>query len=344
MKVTLVPGRELGSDLVGAWTRLQAANPDLASPYFHPEFTRIVAAARNDVEVAVLESGSEVIGLFPFQRERGSIGRPVGGIISDYQGIICAPDFSCDPLELLRACRLKVWAFDHLLVSQKFFTQFHQSVELSPQVDISEGFEKYYRKQKSARSEQIKIRNIQRDVGPLRFVAHSADRSAFDQLLAWKSQQYIRTNKPDIFLHRWTVESLRRIHATQLPDFAGVLSLLYAADRLVAVHFGVRASSLLHSWFPAYDPALGKYSPGLILLLKMAEHAQAEGIRCIDLGKGMNEYKHRFMNASCQLASGSVALPSMLRLSRAVGRNVRSTVVRFFPTLVTIVRRVRARK
>jgi CelD/BcsL family acetyltransferase involved in cellulose biosynthesis len=342
MKVNLVRVGELGEDILRAWQRLRQANPDLGSPYFHPEFTSIIASARTDVELAVIESGSEIVGLFPFHRERGSIGRPVGGVISDYQGIICAPDFSCDPRELLRACHLKAWEFDHLLVSQKFFAKFHVSVDLSPQLDLSEGFETYYRRQKSARS--VRMHNIQRDIGPLRFVAHSAEGSDFDQLLAWKSQQYLRTDKPDLFLCSWITDSLRRIHATQRPDFGGALSLLYAGDRIVAAHFGMRAGALLHYWFPAYDPALAKYSPGLILLLKMAEHAQAQRIRVIDLGKGISDYKRRFMNASCQLANGSVELPSMRWLTRTVRRTVRSTVARSFGGLVTIVRRVRASK
>ena len=76
MKVSLVRGRELSDDILCAWHRLRQANPDLTSPYFHPEFTRIIASRRNDVEIAVLESGGEIVGLFPFHRERGSIGRP----------------------------------------------------------------------------------------------------------------------------------------------------------------------------------------------------------------------------------------------------------------------------
>ena len=111
MKVTLVPGRELGSDLVAAWTGLQAANPDLVSPYFHPEFTRIVAAARNDVEVAVLESEGGIVALLPFQREQESHGRPVGGIISDYHGLICAQHFRFSPVELLRALQTALVGF-----------------------------------------------------------------------------------------------------------------------------------------------------------------------------------------------------------------------------------------
>jgi CelD/BcsL family acetyltransferase involved in cellulose biosynthesis len=100
MKVTLVPGRELGSDLAAAWTRLQAANPDLVSPYFHPEFTKSIAAVRSDVEVAVVEADGSTVALFPFQREQISHALPVGGIISDYQGSSFHPPSSSKGADL----------------------------------------------------------------------------------------------------------------------------------------------------------------------------------------------------------------------------------------------------
>ena len=107
MKGTLIPALELGEDLVNNWIELQQANPDLASPYFHPAFTRAIAAARHDVEVAVLQSEGKIVAFFPFQREQGEIGRPVGGIISDYHGLICAPDFQFSPTRAFRAVSLK---------------------------------------------------------------------------------------------------------------------------------------------------------------------------------------------------------------------------------------------
>jgi CelD/BcsL family acetyltransferase involved in cellulose biosynthesis len=107
-----------------------------------------------------------------------------------------------------------------------------------------------------------------------------------------------------------------------------MLSLLYAGNRLVALHFGLRSDSLLHSWFPAHDPQMADYSPGLILLLRLAEHASSLGISTIDLGKGMYEHKQRFMNASVTLASGSVELASWLHTRRALRRNLGSLAKR----------------
>ncbi len=68
MDVTVIPGRDLDAELVRAWTELQVANPDLASPYFAPEFTQAVAAVRDDVEVAVVEERGQIVAFFPFHR------------------------------------------------------------------------------------------------------------------------------------------------------------------------------------------------------------------------------------------------------------------------------------
>src|SRR5262245_17326769 len=106
MKVRLVPGRELGSDLIRAWAEIQQANPIFVSPYFHPEFTRVIAAVRDDVEVAVIEDGGKIAGFFPFQRESKTIGQAVGHPLSDYHGVICVPGLAFDPVALLRACGL----------------------------------------------------------------------------------------------------------------------------------------------------------------------------------------------------------------------------------------------
>jgi CelD/BcsL family acetyltransferase involved in cellulose biosynthesis len=72
---------------------------------------------------------------------------------------------------------------------------------------------------------------------------------------------------------------------------------------------------------------MARYSPGLILLLKMAEHAPSLGVRTIDLGKGMSLYKKRLMNASIPLAHGSVELPSWRSIRRHARRKLRSLLM-----------------
>jgi CelD/BcsL family acetyltransferase involved in cellulose biosynthesis len=337
--------------VITAWRQLQHSNPDLVSPYFAPEFTRIVASVRPDVEIGVVESDGQVVALFPWQRGNYNIGGPVGEFISDYEALICRPGFTIQPKALLRSCGLVAWDFDHLLGAQTFFCKFHRHNSRSPIIDLSGGYEAYIKARREAGTEQIKkcgnlMRRLEREVGPLRFVTHSPDRARLEQLLAWKTDQYRQNRWRDLFSIPWVRETVQRIHATQTPDFAGMLSLLYAGDRLVAAHFGMRSASVWHYWFPTYDPAFSKYSPGVTLLLKMAESAPALGLKVIDLGCGEHHYKARFMNGFVLTAKGSVELPGVVTAVRHVWRPFPTAYwkVYFWLTktpLVLVARRVR---
>src|SRR5438105_14519266 len=170
------------------------------------------------------------------------------------------------------------------------------------------------------------MRASEREVGPLHFIAHSPDATLLQKALAWKSRQYLKSDKKDLFALNWTRGLIERLHATQTEDFSGMLSALYAGDKLVAVPMGMRSLTVLHYWFPSYDEEMARYSPGLLLLLKMAEHAPSVGLRVIDLGKGMSLYKERLMNASVMLVSGSVELPSWLSFRRGAERKLRALV------------------
>jgi CelD/BcsL family acetyltransferase involved in cellulose biosynthesis len=346
MKISVIPGRELSDDLVRVWVQLQQANPALTSPFFHPEFTRIVAMVRDDVEVAIIQNGGDIVGFFPFHRRPGSVGMPVGEIISDYHGVISAPEFNCDPKALIRQCRLVAWDFNHLIATQPMFIPFHRHLEPSPLIDLSAGFETYAKVCHAARQEFIKLRRLERDLGPVRLVAATTDERLLNRVFAWKSAQWLRTSDRDKFSIPWIRAVINRIHRAQSLDFAGVLSVLYAGNIPVAGHFGMRAGNVWHWWFPSYASEYARYSPGLVLLIKMAESASSLGLRTIDLGKGKTLYKDRFKNSEVMLAEGSVELPSLVTLRRQLRRSVRSLVGKTpleLPAqrLVQLVRRLR---
>ena len=331
-KINLVPGGRLAPGHVEVWRELQQSNPELTSPFFAPEFTQAVAAVRQDVQVALIRRGAEVVGIFPYQRHPGARGGPIGGIVSDYQGLICDPEFTCEPQELLKACRLVAWDFDRLLASQHFFAPFHKLCEPSARIDLAQGYGAYQTERRAAGTRQLKkceytMRRMERELGPLRFVRHSAEPKHLAQVLAWKSQQYRQTGWKDLFGTRWGLALVERIHRLQQPHFAGMLSLLYAGRRLVAGHLGMRSDTVWHYWFPAYDREFAKYSPGLVLLLNMAQSAEELGLRSIDIGTGITLYKRRLMNASVSVAEGSVERPAGLTLLRLARRKL-STLVK----------------
>ncbi len=274
--------------------------------------------ARSDVEIAVIEQDGQPVAFFPYHRSQSAMAIPIGSILSDYQALICAPEFHCNPLEILYACRLLSWDFDHLLTAQTFFAPFHHHQTFSTILELTDGFEAYRTRTHAARAELIKLRRLERDYGPVRFVAHSSNVTDLIQVLAWKSAQYLSTNKRDLFSSSWIRNVITQIHIHASKDFSGCLSLLYTGDRLIAGHFGMQAGAVWHYWFPAYDANFAQYSPGLILLLKMVEHAPKLGIRTIDFGKGAAIYKERFGTGAIAIAEGSVIRSSWLKIRRQI--------------------------
>ena len=138
-------------------------------------------------------------------------------------------------------------------------------------------------------------------------------------MVQWKTAQYLRTNITDVFAFPWTRALLERIFCCRSEAFAGELCALYAGDRLVAVHFGMRSYGVLHLWFPSYDIAWAKFSPGLIRDLELLQAAAARGIRRVDYGKGMTEQKKYFMSGASRVAEGSVDLRPLSRLGAGNG-------------------------
>jgi CelD/BcsL family acetyltransferase involved in cellulose biosynthesis len=317
----VLDARYLPKSLMGAWSELQLAEPTLASPFFRPEFTSIVAAARGDVYVAVLDDD----GFFPFQRARFGAGRPVGSRLSDYHGLIARPGATIDAVELLRACGLSTWEFDGVVAAQRLFQPHHKTKRVSPVIELGAGYEKYAESRKAIGSAVLadaarKAKRLAREIGPLRFEPHTADAKALELVFAWKSAQYGRTGAFDIFGRKWVREVVRRAHTASNTNFAGVLSALFAGNEPVAVHLGLRSASVWHWWLPAYDPARARYSPGIVLLAEMAKVAGDLGLTAIDLGKGDALYKQRFANGSVSVATGVVERPSLAALSGKLER------------------------
>src|SRR5205814_7223352 len=95
-----------------------------------------------------------------------------------------------------------------------------------------------------------KSRKLQREQ-QVRFEWHIADEAVLDQAMAWKSEQYRRSELTDLFGFDWIVTLLKNIWRIQTPQFAGVLNVLYVNERPAAIHFGMRGGVVLRYWFSA---------------------------------------------------------------------------------------------
>jgi CelD/BcsL family acetyltransferase involved in cellulose biosynthesis len=327
VRISPIRPHELGSAELARWRELQEGDPSLKNPFLAPEFTLAVDRARKHCLVAVLEDGPGIVGFFPYERRALGVGRAIGAGVSDCQGLVHAPGLQWDPRALLRGCELTVWEFDHLLASQAPFAPYHVVPERSPVINISDGYQDYLttRRPSSRRlikSTESRARKLEREIGPVRFEFDVQDRRALRSLMRWKSAQYRRTGQFDRFARDWIVRLVEDLYETRGREFAGVLSVLYAADRPVAGHFGIRSASVLSWWFPAFDPAFATYSPGVISLLRAVEAAADAGLGQIDLGRGHEGYKESFKSGDIAIAEGWVERPSGVAVARRAQRTL----------------------
>jgi len=281
-----------------------------------PEFTDAVGRVRPRARIAVVYEGREPVGFLPHERGPFGQGQALAYGVSDAQGAVLAPGLGLNADELMRGSSLTSFAFDNLEAEQGLLVP-HSAAEYTAYViDIEKGYETYEsvlraQSPKFLKTTLAKERRLGRQVGELRFVFDERDPAALRTLMAWKSAQYRRTGRRDRFAQSWITRLVHTLHETRAPECAGTLSVLYAGDKPIAAHFGLRSSTVLACWFPSYDTEYSKYSPGLVLHLRMAEAAAAEGIGLLDLGRGAAEYKDSLKTGEIPVYEGAWTRPGV---------------------------------
>ncbi|MFF9765577.1 GNAT family N-acetyltransferase [Streptomyces sp. NPDC053086] len=336
MEITVHRTGELTAELRGAWHRAMDESPEYANPFLAPEFASGVGRFRSGARVAVLREGAEPVGFLPYERGSFGTGRAIGLGLSDCQALVHRPGVTWNARELLRACGLSIFEFDHLVREQKPFEHHVTGTFASPVIDVKPGDGSYPEWLRGAypglaKTTLKKERRLGRDVGEVRFEFDERDPRMLRTLMRWKSAQYRRTGRMDRFSRPWIVGLVDHLFHVREEHFTGVLSVLYAGDRPVAAHFGPRSSTVLAAWFTAYDPELPAYSPGLMMHLRTAEAAARHGVTLVDLGRGDKEYKDWLKTRELRVGEGFAARPHPValahRLWRRPVRGLRNTVL-----------------
>jgi CelD/BcsL family acetyltransferase involved in cellulose biosynthesis len=335
-RVELTKIDQLSTEAWAFWSNLQRADANLESPFFRPEFVRLVSTVRDDVEVALLYDEAELVGIFPFQRDAHGVAIPAGGWFSDYHGAIAIPGLQYTPQQLLALCGLAAWYFNHLPQTQTVWQPYRWNwiAATSPYLDLSAGFAAYRSERKKAHSELLeqtlrKARKMQREIGPVKLVERSCDPRVLETLLEWKIAQYREMGVRNYLGPPWALKFVRALSATSGEHFSGRLSALYAGDRLAAINLSVQAGGVWHALVMAYNQELARYSPGLVLLAELAQQCESLGLRKLDLGRGTEPYKARLMSGEVPLLEGALDLrvwPNLWRRGFSRGREaVRSS-------------------
>jgi CelD/BcsL family acetyltransferase involved in cellulose biosynthesis len=330
-----LPG-ELGAGDIERWRELQRADPALANPFLAPEYAIALGAARPQARVAVLDEG-----FFAFESVRPGIGLPLGAGLSDQQAVIGPA--GVDARELAARCGLHALWFEH--VPEPLLPAGVRRVVRypTPVIDLSGGYTTFFEGRRRASKSLVptmmrKRRKMEREIGPVRFVFASDDRTVLSDVMRWKSRRYAELGAWDRFADPATIALVDELHATAAPGCSGTLSVLYAGDHVAAAHFGLRSERVLTSWFPTYNPELGGYSPGLLLHFLMAEAAADRGIVAFDLGAGEFGYKDVLSTADEILVRGW----AFRATAAGIGRRAATAPAHVIRTLTARSPRVRA--
>jgi len=319
MRARTVSIEDISASQIAQWNQWASPNGKLVSPYLRFEFAETVARSRKDVRVAVIEDGNQTVGFFPHHKAHGGIVRPVGAPMSDYQGVVAA-DPAAIPLQtLVRAAGGSALVFDNWHGALGDQDSENRVCAGSHIAAIGEDGSAFLEERRSHYKDHFKktarrLRAAERDLGPVRVTLGDPDGKAFTALSDWKQAQYRDTGKLNVFGIDWVQRVLGDLRQREGQEFSGLTAALWFGDRLAAVEFGLVADDVYHSWFPAYDPELSRYSPGLLLLHGLFEQAPERGISRVDLGHGGDHYKKYYSSYTVPLGQGRVLAPGLAAL------------------------------
>ncbi|HEY3696626.1 GNAT family N-acetyltransferase [Phenylobacterium sp.] len=296
-----------------AWRAMCAGEPAFASPLLGPDFAAAVARVRDDARVTVWRDGDRPVGFLPHHRRPGAFARPIGAPLSDYHALVGEPGLNL--AEALAAADLTAFRFAGLLDPYGAFERHVTARQPGFRIELQTTAEDYLEALRVASPKRFKNwrrldHKLDREAGPLRIAAPDRSRAAFDTLMTWKREQLARTGAHDFLHPDWTRELIGALFELREGDFRGLMICLYAGDRLVGGHFGVRLGSVFHPWIASIDPALAAWSPGQLFLPRAIAAMPDLGLTDYDLGPGHEHYKRPFAPPSRTVAEGLAAAES----------------------------------
>lgn len=329
MRVTVVRPAELGPSEAERWAEFQQSSPLASNPFYSLTYIQAVGRARVGARVAVAEEGGKIVAFIPYQLGEQKIAMPIDGLWTTIDGLI-SPNTPLDVRSAVRQAGLRGWRFFHAPAEQEALAphRYHGSYHNTtiPIIDLSAGYEAYLSGMNKSVKERISRtatyrRALGRKVGPVTLDWNSHDPESLDRLLRWKSGQH--DNVRQWLADPVSLEFVRNLGFAKSNDCSGILSVLSAGERPIAILLSLKRQQTLSIWFTGYDPDFARFSPGMIKFLAVAEEAAGHGVTRIDFGWGENSYKRRLGNASYAVSGGAVWASRVEATGRSIYRQLR---------------------
>ncbi len=308
------PGALTSAD-VADWRALQGAEPAFASPLLGVDFAQAVGAVRKDARVAVYRRGGRTVGFLAHHRRPGGFARPIGAPFCDYHALISRRDAVLDAAEALQAARLGALRLTGLVDPFDSFGDAVKSRIPTYRIVLDGTSEAYLAALWRGSGNRLKNhrryrRSLEKAGGPVRVVGDDRDPGAFERLIGWKREQFVRTGLHDFLAVPWAAALMRGLFASRTDAFGGQMISLYAGERLVAAHFGARQGGWFHPWISAFDPDLRAHSPGTVHQVEAIGAMTGLGLHTYDLGPGEDHWKSPFTHGEETIGAGLAVAPN----------------------------------
>lgn len=304
-----------------AWADMRANNAALRSPYFHPDYTRLLAELRPDVRIICqYDAEGTPTAFLPVQGQR--FARPVGAPMSDYHAIITrSDDVTYD--SVLSSSGIGAYHYSCAVDVKRLSTAQILSTTETAAIDI-DGTAEDWRKDRDGsyrrhlKSNRRRTRKAEEQIGEKRIELFSRDIDVYSTLLTWKREKFAQTGKYDVLSSNWTQDLIRKLwERGPKAALRCDMHALYFGDQLAAIDLGLSDGDVFHSWMVAYNDELSEYAPGIQLLEALIDASETTMYRRIDMGEGLDGYKRHYASASQIVATGLVPISGAAgRLSR----------------------------
>jgi len=323
MHVTVVRPGDLGPSEASLWARFQKSSPELRNPFFSLTFAQAVGRHRPNSRVAVVEADGAIKAFLPFDLGPQRIGLPIGDPMINLQGFVSA-GATIDARQVIRKAGLRGWRYTAAPADQPALAAHHYAGTLvqAPFIDLSGGYESYY----TSRSKNFTVdfgrqwRSLERCVGPVSLEWGATALDHIHQLIEWKSAKQYGARQS--FSDPATRDIVEELAVTSNEDCGGLVTVLRAGERVVAIYANLICPGVLSGWFTAYDDEIAKFSPGKLAMLATAEEAARRDITRFELGASQDSYKSRVTNASYAVAGGAVWVIPGERAARGLYRRL----------------------
>ena len=291
---------------------------------FFLTFAQTVGRHRPTSRVAVVEADGVIQAFLPFDLGPQRIGMPIGDPMNNLQGFV-SDGATIDARQVIRKAALRGWRYTAAPAGQRALAAHHYAETLieAPLIDLSDGYESYYasRSKKFTADFGKQWRSLERRVGPVSLEWGTTAPDHIHQLIEWKIAKYDGARQ--MFSDPATRNIVEELAVTSNEDCAGLMTVLRAGERIVAISANLICPGVLSGWFTGYDHDMAKFSPGKLAMLATAKAAARRDIMRFELGAGQDSYKSRVTNASYPVAGGAIwVIPGSARRANSTGDSI----------------------